>query len=145
MTKSYPEIMRNAREDLAGNVSGQFSPEDWEKILERAEEKLRVSSKPEGEAWIDVIREFHRERYWGFLPNYKKPKSKREDENLGVRFIWYSFRSFLITKVVILYCGARYTAGDPNPIYKWLFFGAFAFMLSAYGIFLYRYGRRKED
>ncbi|HMN69103.1 MAG TPA: hypothetical protein PKC28_11235 [Bdellovibrionales bacterium] len=113
-------------------------------IEEQALARLRASNKPENEAWPEVIREFHRERYWGFIPDYKKPKKKSEDENLGTRFIWYSFRSFLLTKVVILYCGARYTAGDPNPIYKWLFFGAFAFMIAAYGRFLYKYGNRVE-
>jgi hypothetical protein len=137
--------MANAREDLAGNVSGDFSPEDWEKILVRAAAQLDASTKPAEEAWVDVIRDFHRERYWGFIPNFKKPKRKREDENLGKRFIWYCFRSFLITKVVILYCGARYTAGDPNPIYKWLFFGAMAFMLSSYGYFLWRYGPQHDE
>lgn len=139
-----PPIMANAKEDLAGNISGQFSPEDWQRILDLAANQLQQSKKPENEAWVDVIRDFHRERYWGFVPNYKKPKAPQE-ENLGKRFIWYCFRSFLITKVVILYCGARYTADDPNPIYKWLFFGALAFIISAYGRFLWKYGGRSDE
>src|SRR3989344_829594 len=117
-----PSIMAKARIDLAGNISGEFSPEDWEKIFARAAELLRHSPKPEQEAWIDVIRDFHREKYWGFTPNYKKPKIKPHEQNLGTRFIWYSFRSFLVTKVVLLYAGARYTADDPNPIWTWLSF-----------------------
>lgn len=142
--KPLPPIMANAKTDLAGNISGDFSPEDWEKILARACDQLRQSQKPEGEAWVDIIRNFHHEKYWGFVANYKKPKPKPEDVNLGKTFIWYCFRSFLLTKIVILYCGARYSADDPNPIYKWLFFGAMAFMLTAYGRFLWKYGRRKE-
>lgn len=137
------DIMAHAREDLAGNIEGKFSPEDWEKILALAQQKLSRATKTTSEAWVDVIREFHREQYWGFTPNYQKPKVKREDENLGKRFIWYSFRSFLLTKVVVLYCGARYSA-DYDPVYGWLFFGGIAFMLTNYGIFLYRYGNRTE-
>lgn len=139
-----PPIMANAKIDLAGNIHGQFSPEDWEKILSRARDRLAASSKTESQAWIEVIRDFHRNKYWGFVPNYKKPKEKIDDKNLGTKFIWFSFRSFLITKVVILYAGARYTIDDSNPIWKYLFFGAFAFMLTAYGTFLYRYAGRKE-
>lgn len=134
-----PPNMANAKTDLAGNISGDFSPEDWEKILIRATNQMRASTKPEAEAWIDVIRDFHRERYWGFNPDYKKPKIKPEEKNLGKRFIWYCFRSFLLTKVVILYCGARYSADDPNPIYTWLFFGGLAFIVIAYGRFLWKF------
>lgn len=133
------ELPENAKIDLAGNISGDFSPEDWNQILDRAREMLVSSRKPAPEAWVDVILAFHRERFWGFKPNYKKPKPKLEDENLGTRFIWYSFRSFLITKVVILYCGARWVA-DYDPVYGYIFFGAIAFMLSNYGYFLWRYG-----
>jgi hypothetical protein len=135
--------MRNAREDLAGNVPGKFSPADWSKILVTAQEKVLASSLPRQEAWIEVIRDFNRNRYWGFVPNYKKPKVPRHEQNLGKRFIWYSFRSFLITKVAVLYFGARYTI-DLDPMYGWLFFGAIAFMLTNYGLFLYRYGGRPE-
>lgn len=140
---SLPPVMAHAREDLAGNIDGKFSPEDWDKILARAAAELKRSEKPEHEAWVDVIRDFHKHKYWGFVPDYKAPKIKREDENLGTRFIWYSFRSFLLTKVAVLYFGARYTA-DWDPVYGWLFFGAIVFMLVNYGIFLWRYGPRHK-
>jgi hypothetical protein len=140
----YPQVMAQAREDLAGNISGQFSPEDWEKILARAQELLSASSKPEGEAWVDVIRDFHSQAYWGFVPNYKKPKAKAEERNLGVRFIWYTCRSFLLTKVAVLYFGARYSA-DYDPIYGWLFFASIAFMLTSYGVFLWRFRHRSDE
>lgn len=138
-----PEIMNQAREDLAGNISGDFSPEDWEKILLRARTQLENSSRPAPEAWVDVIRDFHREKYWGFTPDYVQPKVRREEENLGKRFIWYITRSFLITKTCVLYFGARYVA-DYDPIYGWLFFGAILFMLSSYGTFLYKYGKHRR-
>jgi hypothetical protein len=139
-----PKIMAHAHEDLAGNISGRFSPEDWEKILMQAHKQLKDSAKSEDEAWVDVIRDFHSKKYWGFVPNYQKPRIKPEDQNLGVRFIWFSFRSFLLTKVAVLYFGARYTA-DYDPVYGWLFFGAIAFMLVNYGVFLWRYGHRTRD
>jgi hypothetical protein len=138
------EILSNARVDLAGNVEGQFSPEDWDKILEIARARLEATDQDLTMAWIEVIRSFTKEKFWGFVPNYKKPKVSRKDQNLGKRFIWYCFRSFLITKVIVLYCGARYSADDPNPIYKWLFFGGIAFMLTSYGVFLWRYGRQMD-
>lgn len=140
----FPSIMVNAREDLAGNISGEFSPDDWQKILSRAQAQLAASAKPPGEAWVDVIRDFHRESFWGFVPDYVQPKVPREKQNLGTRFIWYSFRSFLITKVCVLYFGARYTA-DYDPIYKWLFFGAIAFMLCNYGLFLWKFRHRSDE
>lgn len=137
-------VMANAREDIAGNIAGQFSPEDWEKIIARADAQLRASVKTPGEAWVDVIRDFHRNKYWGFVPNYSKPKVHKAEENLGVRFIWYSFRSFLLTKVAVVWFGALYsTYGD--PFYKYCFFGAIAFMLCNYGFFLFRYGRKHND
>ncbi|MGE3682810.1 MAG: hypothetical protein AB7G93_13880 [Bdellovibrionales bacterium] len=137
-------VMANARVDLAGNISGQFSPEDWEKILSIARHRLQSATTGLDEAWVEVIRDFHREKYWGFIPNYKKPKMEREQQNLGVRFIWYSFRSFLITKVAVLWFGARYSA-DFDPIYKWLFFGAIGFMLCAYGSFLWKFRNRRDE
>lgn len=143
-SEAFPDIMANAREDLAGNISGEFSPEDWVLILAEAKRRLETSGKSHGEAWVEVIRDFHRESYWGFTPSYRKPRRRREDENLGNRFLWYSFRSFLITKVVVLYFGARYSA-DQGGINGWLFFGAIVFMLSNYGLFLWRYGHRHKD
>lgn len=140
-----PEIMANAKIDLAGNISGDFSPQDWEKILIRASAQLKQSDKSEAEAWVDIVRDFHKQRYWGFVPNYIKPKIKPEEENLGQRFIWYCFRSFLLTKIVVLYCGARYSADDPNPIYKWGFYGGLVFIVTAYGRFLWKYGRTQRE
>lgn len=136
--------MMNAREDLAGNLSGDFSPADWTLILERAAGELARSSKPENEAWHDVIRDFHRQKYWGYKPNYVKPKVKPEERNLGTRFIWYVSRSFLITKVAVLYFGARWTAGY-DPINGYLFFGAMIFMLCSYGHFLWSHRNRDDE
>jgi hypothetical protein len=139
-----PAIMQNAREDLAGNLQGDFSPDDWEQILERCALDLKASAKPTAEAWMDVIRTFHRERYWGFIPNYKKPKPLPHEENLGVRFVLYAARSFMVTKVIVLYAGARWTFGG-GPVWGWIFFAAIVFMLSSYGRFLWKYGRNRKD
>lgn len=138
------KVMVNAREDLAGNIAGDFSPADWAVILERARDLLaRAGQRPE-EAWPDVIRTFHRERYWGFRPDYRAPRVKQEEQNLGKRFIWYVSRSFLITKVAVLYFGARWTAGY-DPINGYLFFGAMIFMVSNYGYFLWKFRDRDDE
>ena len=139
------EVMANAQEDLAGNIDGRFSPEDWREILARAKEKLISSSLPLGEAWVEIIRDFHREKYWGFIPNYKKANEPETEVNLGKKFILYTFRSFLISETVVLYCGARYSAEDPNPLYKWGFFAGLSFLVLNYGLFLYRYGGREDS
>lgn len=142
--KTRPLIMANARDDLVGNVSGQFSPEDWEEILDEAERRLATSGKAEPEAWIDVIREFHRERYFGFVPNYSKPKEKAHEKNLGLKFLYFVTRSFLVTKVIVLYSGARWSA-DYEPFWGWIFFGAMTFMVCSYSLFLWRHARGRKD
>lgn len=141
----FPEIMREARVDLAGNVGGQFSPHDWDSILVRAKSQLEASSLPAHEAWVEVIRDFHRENYWGFVPNYVPPKkvTNVDDENLGVRMLLYAGRSFLLTKIAIVWCGAMWSISG-EPFWRNCFFGAILFMLVAYGIFLYKYGNRTE-
>lgn len=141
----FPEIMREARVDLAGNVGGQFSPQDWESILARAKTKLESSTLPAKEAWAEVIRDFHRQNYWGFVPNYNTPKKETnvDDENLGVRMLLYCARSFLLTKVAIVWFGALWSITG-EPFYKYCFFGAIVFMFTAYGVFLYKYGGRTE-
>ena len=144
---ALPEVMANAREDLGGNVAGTFSPDDWAQILARAADEVRASAKPPTEAWVDVIRTFHRERYWGFRPNYRAPKAakpKPHEKNLGLSFIYYVSRSFLFTKVIVLYAGARWTAGY-EPYWGWLFFGAIAFMVVSYARFVWIHGRGRSD
>ena len=140
-----PEVMREARIDLAGNVAGQFSPEDWGRILSRAREQLEASTLPQAEAWANVVRDFHRHQYWGFKPDYVPPKKSRDrdEENLGIRMLLYSGRSFLLTKVAVVWFGALWSVYD-EPLYKYAFFGSIFFMLAAYGWFLYRYGNRFE-
>lgn len=141
----FPEIMREARVDLAGNLGGQFSPQDWESILTRAKAQLEASSLRGPEAWVEVIRDFHRENYWGFVPNYIAPKTVKniDDENLGVRMLLYAGRSFLLTKIAIVWFGALWSISG-EPFYKYCFFASILFMLVAYGTFLYKYGHRNE-
>jgi hypothetical protein len=140
--KEFPEIMREARVDLAGNVAGKFSPEDWDQILSRAREQLEASKLPPHEAWTDVVRDFHRQQFWGFKPDFV-PSKNPDEENLGVRMLLYSARSFLLTKVSVVWFGALWAVYD-EPLYKYAFFGSIIFMVAAYGWFLYRYGNRFE-
>jgi hypothetical protein len=138
----FPEIMREARVDLAGNVSGQFSPADWDRILSRAREQFEASKLPPLEAWTEVVRDFHRQHFWGFKPDFV-PQKNRDEENLGVRMVIYSARSFLLTKVAVVWFGALWAVYD-EPLYAYAFFGTIILMVGAYGWFLYRYGNRFE-
>src|SRR5262249_18377388 len=93
-------------------VEGRFSPSDWEKILDLAEERLGAqvaSGAPENSAWADVIRDFHRSRYWGFRTGYRPP---REKTNLGLQFIYYTFMSLTVWKVAVLWFGQKFSNGE---------------------------------
>jgi hypothetical protein len=131
---SRPTLMDNAKEDLAGTVEGKFSPEDWEKILGKAQNLLGTGGL---EAWREVIRDFHRNRYWGFVPNYREPRKKEVSKNLGFQFIWMTFGSLTIFKVAVLWFGQIYSRSD-DPLDKWLFFGCLALVLGNIAFFLWR-------
>src|ERR1017187_8151098 len=103
---AYPTVMANAAEDLTATIEGRFSPDDWEKILKRAQAAVEA-----GTAWPDVIRDFHQTRYWGFVPNYRGRKVKKS-KNLGFQFIWMTFASLTIMKVAVLWFGQIYSRSD---------------------------------
>ncbi|MBX3022223.1 MAG: hypothetical protein KF799_11165 [Bdellovibrionales bacterium] len=144
--KQFPEIMRHAHQDLGATVSGRFSPEDWQKILERAEAKWRAAleTAEAGEsdltAWQAVIRDFHRERYWGYQPNYQPPKAKG---NLGTSFIWVGFITFTLVNMSLAWLGQRYTTSD-EPRDGYIFFAVLAFWLIAFAAFLWRQRKHRD-
>ncbi len=138
---SHPEIMRHASVDLCATVDGHFSPQDWDQILKRAEtqwrERLRLGGWGELEAWQDVVREFHSQRYWGFRPNYRPPKVKKE-RNLGITMLMMVFNSMLTIKLAVLWFGQIYSRSD-EPFDKWIFFATLVLAVGNYGYFLWRY------
>jgi len=128
---AYPIVMTNAAEDLTATIEGRFSPDDWEKILKRARATL-----DDGRTWPDVIRDFHQTRYWGFVPNYRRPKIKKP-KNLGMQFIWMTFASLTIMKVAVLWFGQIYSRSD-DPSDKWIFFAVLSLIVGNIVFFLWR-------
>jgi hypothetical protein len=130
--------MENAQEDLAATVEGRFSPEDWEKILDLAEAKWRntLAQQPvpgEAAAWHDVVRDFHKDRYWGMRANYRPPKRR----HLGYQFIWFTFSSLTIMKVAILWFGQIYSRSDEAKD-LWMFVLVLAIVIGNVVFFLWR-------
>jgi hypothetical protein len=137
--------MKDAQTDLAGNISGRFSPEDWARILTRASASLEAqihSGKPENEAWGDVIREFHRERYWGFQPSYRPPKVKKEPD-LAIGLIVFLFISFTLVKMAVVWTGQLYTFSDEEADTR-KFYAALILVAANVVFFLWRFRRHKD-
>lgn len=139
---NFPEIMSHAKEDLGGNVSGDFSPHDWHQILIKAEALL--AQRSEGlngnaiEVWHSVIRDFHANHYWGFLPNYRPAPAPKKPGNLGVSFIWMAFQTFVITKIAVVWIGQTYARSqDPNDF--WLLCTVIALVVSNFAYFLWKH------
>src|SRR4051812_22560156 len=124
----FPEIMRHAHVDLLSNVSGRFSPEDWQKILQVAREKLDERAAQTGdpiEAWRSVILDFNRNQYWGFYPDYAPGKDLTRKRNYGLEFLALAFLAFTVTKVALAWLGQIYTRSD-EPVDAYIFFAAIA-------------------
>ena len=139
-----PDIMINAREDMASTVNGKFSPEDWERILELAKTQLLTARREFDEvvAWQAVVRDFHAKGYWGFVPNYRPPKIIKP-KNLGYQFIWLLFGSLTIMKVAILWFGQVYSRSDEARD-KWTFFAVLALVFGNILLFLWRNRNYKD-
>lgn len=142
----FTEIMALAREDLCGNVSGRFSPQDWELILIEARSRLnaKISSGDEvKEAWSSVIREFHKERFWGFLPNWQPSPTVTPRRNLGFSFVWMIFSTFVITLMAVVWLGQIYTSSD-DPRDAYVFYASIVVALGNFVFFLWQ-SRHYED
>jgi hypothetical protein len=142
----YPQIMNQAREDLMGHVSGRFSPEDWNLILERAAGRLEAFQSggvSELQAWQEVVREFHRERYWGFSADYKPPKVKRPEINLGVKFILFGLLTMTVFMTALVWLGQIHTHSD-DPKDGWIFYSVVALVVLNFILFLWKNGRSAE-
>lgn len=147
LVKARPLVMKHAKEDLAGNVSGRFSPKDWQSILNYAEEQwhkeqLRLAGD-EMKAWHSVVRDFHRQSYWGFVPDYRPPRRKSEKRNLGIAFIWMAFQTFVITKIAVVWLGQTYSRTQ-DALDGWLFYSVIAVVLANFGFFLWRHRHHRD-
>jgi hypothetical protein len=138
---SFPEIMHNAREDLTATIEGNFSPHDWHEILKTARVSLETQlakGHSELESWKEVIRQFHKEKYWGHTPDYVKPKRQRKPMSLGMKFIIMTVNSMVFFKVLVLWFGQVYSRSE-NLWDKWIFFLIMIAVIFNYAIFLWRH------
>jgi hypothetical protein len=137
------EVMSNAQIDLAATIDGRFSPADWQSILTQAEQHLQefLRRHPQAtplDAWQDTIRDFHRNHYWGFTPNHRAVKPKKE--HLALWFIWITINTFTTMKVLILWFGQIYSRSDDAKDF-WIFMAVLLFSFGNIVYFVVRHHR----
>lgn len=141
----FPEIMSEARTDLSSHITGDFSPEDWSRILREAEgrfrRRLEQGERP-ASAWSAVVLEFHRENNWGFRADYSRPRRKKNGD-LGLGLVWMTFSAFVLTLMALAWLGQNYTASD-DPKDAFWFFVALGAAIFNFVYFLWR-GRNYSD
>lgn len=126
--KKYLSIIEgNFAQDFSTSGRGYFSFDDTALIAEQAfalaQEKLGHAHPPISEqalktCWNDVVTDFHRKKFWGFLPQAKKPIAALTEEQKTQRemwpYIWVLIQSGIILKTVVYYFGLR-SSEDPTP------------------------------
>lgn len=122
--KSFDEseldrLAHSFQDDLADTSRGHYSLADWQTITVSAALKFarifKNSEKSFQEAWIQTVREFHTTDSRPYHFEQKKPKPlkvKASTDGLGL-YLWAIFQAMVITKVFILYFGAK-VAEDPT-------------------------------
>lgn len=123
-TSELERISASLKDDLGNTSLGYHSHEDWAAIASRAGRRLgeiaRMSEESLQESWHKVLREFHGQSNWGFKTRATKPKVVRAPETtdgLGW-YIWAVFQPMTITKVAILYFGAKVAADSDDTASK---------------------------
>lgn len=131
--QKYLSILEgNFEHDFSTSGRGYFTFENESKIAEQAftmaKEKLSTAKSPITEAdlkgcWNEVVTDFHRNSFWGFLPQGKKPTAELTEDQKTRRemwpYIWVLIQSGIILKTIVYYFGLR-TSEDPtteNKIY----------------------------
>lgn len=120
-------IEGNFAQDFSTSGRGYFSFDNESLIAEHAcslaKEKLRSTNVPISEnvlktCWNEVVTDFHRKNFWGFLPQAKKPTAALTEEQKTRRemwpYIWVLIQSGIILKTVVYYFGLR-SSEDPTP------------------------------
>lgn len=136
----FPLVMQNARTDLSANVSGQFSPNDWELILNRAFEKFKFQKTAIDDdlrAWQAVMLDFYHNNYWGFSPHYRPQKVKRARPNYALYFIAIGVFSMTALKMIVAWLGQIYTSSD-SPRAGYIFYSVLAFIVMGFAFFLWQ-------
>ncbi|NJL25406.1 MAG: hypothetical protein HC902_09665 [Calothrix sp. SM1_5_4] len=140
--------MKNAREDLAGSVSGRFSPEDWRAILIKAHEKWLRKRREEGmdaaQAWREVVLDFVHNDCWGFASDYRPSKDPGRRRNLGLSLLLRALFALTVTKIAIMWFGQIYSRSD-DPQDGWIFFLVLLLVVGNFAYFLWRTRHYRDD
>lgn len=150
------ETMAEAQVDLTATLVGKFSASDYVEILKIAEVRLRnrlvgfnsINLEIAKMEWREVVRDFYENRFWGFVPQSsksKKPEKSLETNHhrLGIRFIWITFFSMCVTKVIILVLGQRYVKSNESSDF-WFLMLAIALIVANFGYFLWKSRNYKD-
>lgn len=133
-------VIQDIRTDLTASVEGEFSSEDWGRIVELAHQKLRTAvaqSDIEPQvAWQNVVRDFYQSKFWGFKPGPRE-RRVRPAMNLGVKFVLLGLNTMITFKIAVIWFGQKYTNSEDDPWALWIFVGVILLVLCNYGYFLY--------
>lgn len=146
VSNTLPTIMSQARSDLAGHLDGDFSPSDWDTILGEAHRRWQTHREKldDESAWRQVVREFHQERQWGLLPNYRAPRPERvRKKSLGVSFILLAGQAFIFSIMAVVWLGQIHTSSD-EAVDGWIFYFAVSVVVANFGFFLWRHRKHAD-
>jgi hypothetical protein len=132
--------------DLFGGLHVHFSEQQRKEIVELFRAKY-TDSQPAGQnqeiqrkIWVDLVTEFHRSNYWGFVPSKSKPieapKPPTVARQIAVYF-WTAFQALIVLKVIIYFFGLR--VAQDNTLENWIYLiVAVAFSWGSLGFFAWR-------
>ncbi len=147
LMNEFPSVMHEAKTDLGSHAHGDFSPTSWANILCEAERRLRLKSKAgfsEQDAWAEVVREFHREDYWGHRADWIKPKPiKNGNTGFGVNAVLLTLTTFVFGLMAVVWLGQLFTISD-EPLDAYKFYLAVIVVVANILFFLWR-SRNYQD
>lgn len=133
--------------DLTSHLSTYFSNEDRLAITAKAAQFLdqNLQTEPLENAWVQVLRDFNTQKYWGYKTTTQKPKPvKTEEQKIFwqlFKYVWALFQSMIVLKIAVYYFGLG-SAEHPDQIsvfWVWLFF-----LISAGSLALFAYRNRHD-
>lgn len=141
---------RNWKADLFGGLPYFFELHTQDLIYKKAEQlfiqKLNSGQNPD-EAWALVVKSFHVEKYWGFMPTTVKPKNEDSAETKNAKeafsYLWTAVQATLILKVIIYFFGLK--LAQENTPENWAYFlGSLSFSWGSLFFFAWRKHRQKD-
>lgn len=145
------ELESTIDQDLWKSAGGIWSQESIVKFQQIAMLKLSLFLKADSreaykEAWLEVVRDFHRD-FWGEKRLAKKEKGPLTEEKKIFwelfSFIWIMLQATLVTKTAVFYFGIKSTEDESSEgkIYVLL-----AILFSFISLFWFAYRKtRKSD